>query len=173
MRRSEIISSLKRPDYQSKFITRYQKAGDIANQLLRAEYNSRDVSRELVKYFKSPGDDLRTCKKLWIFLRTKLTYIAEPKSDQTAKTINRFIVDGFGDCKHYATTAVGVLNACKIPTWFVLVSQNKNNKTPGHAYACSMVNGEIIVIDPCRSSFNSECRHFYKYNIAPIKILKG
>lgn len=151
-----------------ELISKYQTAKEIIEQLQRAEYNSRSVSKKLVPFFKK-FDQRETCETVWYFLRKRITYNAEPPKDQTAKTINRFIVDGVGDCKHYATASVGILNACGIPAWFVFVSQNKFSKTPTHAYCCAMVNKKVVVIDPCRESFDSECRHYYKYNVAPIR----
>jgi hypothetical protein len=151
-----------------ELITKSQTAKQIMQQMRRAEFNSRETSKKLSKFFKK-RDEMETCELVYVYLRKTILYSAEPREDQTAKTINRFIVDGYGDCKHYATASVGILNACGIPAWFVLVSQDKRNKTPSHAYACAMVRNKVIVIDPCRNSFNSECKHFYKYNIPPKK----
>lgn len=151
-----------------EFITKYQTAKQIMQQMRRAEFNSRAVSKKLAPFFKKT-DEMETCEIVYLYLKKTILYEAEPKHDQTAKTINRFIVDGYGDCKHYATASVGILNACGIPAWFVLVSQDKKNKTPNHAYACALVRNKVIVIDPCRKSFNSECRHYFKYNIPPKK----
>lgn len=166
--RYQLIDDIKRPSGKKEFITRFQTAGDIMKQLKRAEYNSRATSKKLATFFKS-DNALTTCAKVWLFLRKEIYYNAEPNHDQTAKTINRFIVDGYGDCKHFATFAVGVLNACNIPCWFTLVGQDETVRKPNHAYATALVDKKLVVIDPCRKKFNDECKHFYKWNISPIK----
>lgn len=155
------------PDGKSQFIIQFQTAKDILKQLRRAELESRPVSKKLAKAFTEPNKK-RICNKVWYFLKKEISYEAEPKSNQTAKTINRFIKEKKGDCKHYATFAVGVLNACGIPAWFTLVGQEKGKKAPNHAYCTAMVDNELIIIDPCRKQFNDECRYYYKWNKYPL-----
>lgn len=162
------IAALARPKFKSERITQFQTAEEIREQLQRAEYESRPFSRKVAKFFKK-SSDYETCRNLWRWLRENINYTKEPRERQTAKTIERFIVDGYGDCKHYATTSVGVLNACGVPAWFVLAGQHLGDKRPNHAYACALVDGKIVVIDPCRKQFDSECRHYYKWQYPPIK----
>jgi len=145
-----------------------QTAMDILKQMRKAEYNSRATSKKLASQIKA-ADPYTTCKRMYSFLKHGMNYRKEPASRQTAKEIKRYLSDGFGDCKHYATTSVGILNACGIPAWFVLVSQSKYRKSPNHAYCCAMVNNEVLVIDPCRPSFNNECTYFFKYDLPPIR----
>lgn len=167
LNRSNIYSRIKPSDGKAKHITTFQNAREIVQTLKKAEYNSRKVSKQLAPYFCEP-DPKATAAKVWYFLRTQIKYYAEPKTDQTAKEINRFIKDGTGDCKHFATFAVGVLNACGIKTWFTFVGQDKNQKKPNHAYATALINNELITIDPCRKRFNSECKYWYKWDIPRI-----
>ena len=105
-------------------ISGHQTATQIFQQMSRAEKNSRGQSMRIAKQFKGKSQ-LNTAKGVYNFLRNGMIYEKEAKNKQTAKEIRRYIADGYGDCKHYATFAVGVLNACKIPTWFVLVSQHQ------------------------------------------------
>jgi hypothetical protein len=166
--RYDIIGAIERPNGNREFITGMQTAKDIVRQMKRAEYNSRRDSKKLAKFFGT-DDELKTCKRLWAFLRNEIYYNAEPLHDQNAKTISRFIRDGYGDCKHFAITSVGVLNACGIPAFFTLAGQEYGVKKPNHAYCTALVGNKEIVIDPCRKNFNTECKHFYKWTVSPIK----
>jgi len=157
-----------KPTGKRELISKYQSATQIIRQLRRAELNSRETSRRLVPFFKSQNKR-KTCERVWKFLRVHIEYVREPMEDQTAKTINRFLKDRKGDCKHYATTSVGILTACGIPSWFVLVSQKWYRTSPNHAYCCALVDNKIVVIDPCKKTFDNECKHFYKYNYSPRK----
>lgn len=165
---SQVRQTAGQPNYKSQRITNRQTSADIIKQMRRAEYNSRDTSKRLVKVFKQPSKK-ETCRVIHNYLRNGLRYQKEPKHRQTAKEIRRYISDGYGDCKHYAVTAVGILNACGIPAWFVLVSQHWLRPTVNHAYCCALVDNQLIVIDPCRISFNSECKYFKKYNYSPFR----
>lgn len=164
---SRKFGGLPLPDGKRELVKRFQSADDITKQMRRAEYNSRTTSKKLSEYFKA-DDKMKTCKRVWVFLRQNVQYNREPAHDQTAKTISRYLVDGYGDCKHYATTIVGILNACKIPAWFVLISQKKS-KVPNHAYAAAYVNGQIVIIDPCKDRFGSEATYTRKFHIPPVK----
>lgn len=158
------------PDGKREKITEFQTANDICKQLQRAEYNSRALSKKLATFFKK-SSDYETCRFIWAWLIKNIIYKAEPDTDQNAKTIARFIVDKYGDCKHYATAAVGVLNACGIPTYFSIVAQDeKKPKKPNHIYAISIVNGKQVIIDPCRKhKFDDECQYITKWSCQPIK----
>lgn len=152
---------------KDEFICSFQDVRDITKQLKRAEVASRKFSRKLVPFFVDP-DKKKTCAKVWAFLREYIEYEAEPREKQTAKTIPRFFVEQKGDCKHYSISSVGILLACGIPAWFSVVRQS-DDMNRWHVYASALVDNEVIVIDPCRVKFNSECRYNKKYSIAPIK----
>lgn len=154
-------------DGKKKFIVAYQNAQDIAKEIRTCEYLSRGFAKKLVPFFQK-DDKEKVCLLVWRFLREYIDYKAEPKEFQTGKTIARFFVDQKGDCKHYATTAVGILNACNIPAWFVVVRQSETDRTKFHAYCQALVENRIVTIDPCRKNFDSECRYAKKYSIQPI-----
>lgn len=152
---------------RDEFICQFQNASDITRVIRRAEYESREFAKKLVPFFKK-NDDERTCELVWLFLRKYIRYQAEPKEKQTGKTIARFLLDQKGDCKHYSTTSTGILNACGIPAWFVVVRQSDIDRSKFHAYCQALVGSKIVTIDPCRKSFDSECKFVKKYSIHPI-----
>ncbi|MEO5350753.1 MAG: transglutaminase-like domain-containing protein [Magnetococcus sp. YQC-3] len=153
-----------KPNYKAQHITTFQNASQIITQLKRAEKESRPTAQQLAKYF-CEADKYKTAQKVWYFLRNEIFYEAEPKNDQTAKTVKRFLADATGDCKHFATFAVSVLNACGIPCWFTFVGQFKDQMKPNHAYATCLINGKRVVIDACRKYFNSPPDYYYKWEI--------
>jgi len=148
-------------------VSTFQDAKTIIKNLQRAEYESRSFSKKLKPIFICDSK-LKICKKVWYVLRKYFEYDAEPPSKQTAKTLQRYIVDRKGDCKHYATASVGILLQCGVPAWFTYIRQIPNDKTKGHIYCSALVNGQVVVIDPCRKVFNSEAKYIYKKNIAPL-----
>lgn len=152
---------------RDEFVCAFQNATDITKIIRRSEFESRMFAKKLVPFFKK-NDDEKTCELVWRFLREYIEYGAEPKEKQTGKTIARFFLDKKGDCKHYSTTSVGILNACGIPAWFVVVRQSDNDRSRFHAYCQALVNKKIVTIDPCRKKFDSECEFVKKYSIQPI-----
>lgn len=156
---------IKAPDGKREQITMFQNAKEIIQQMMRAELNSRGTSKKLAALFREPTARA-TAAKVWYFMRNELKYVAEPQEEQTAKTIRKIIADAKkgNDCKHYATFAVGVLNACGIPTIFTLAGQDVRRRKPNHAYATSIIDGKRVVIDACRKYFDSECEHYYRWD---------
>lgn len=154
---------IKKPDGRREHIVTFQNAKQIVQQMMRAELDSRATSKKLATIFKEP-EQKTTAAKVWYFLKNEIQYEAEPSDDQTAKTIRRFLSDKKGDCKHYATFAVGVLNACGIKTWFTFVGQDPTKKKPNHTYATALIDGKRVIIDPCRSRFNSEPQYYYRWD---------
>lgn len=162
--RRQLKQSIGAPNYKARHVSTFQNAGEIIRELKRAEKESRPTSEILAKYFCEP-DKYKTAAKVWYFLRNEIFYQAEPKNDQTAKTLKRFLADATGDCKHFATFTVGVLNACGIPCWFTFVGQYKHLKKPNHAYATALIDGKFVTIDACRKYFNSAPDYYYKWDI--------
>jgi len=155
-------------DRKNQFITYFQNANDIAKELRRSEIESRKFAKQVKKFFKK-NDDEETCEFVWRFLRVYIRYKAEPPERQTGKTIPRFFVDKTGDCKHYSIASVGILNACGIPAWFSVVRQSETDKTRFHAYCSALIGNKVVIVDPCRTKFDSECYFVKKYNFSPIK----
>ena len=168
MMRSELGRAMPTPQMKSVLITKNQSAEDIARLLLFAEKQSRAYIPKLLPFFEDK-DAILCCKKVWYFLRNNINYVKEPPARQTAKTINRLVSDGFGDCKHYATFSVCVLRALGIPCVFRLASFTHGNTNPTHAYCVAFVNGEEIYIDACIKKFDNECAYKYKHDIKPAK----
>lgn len=167
MQRTELKNIIDRPNYKSEHIATFQNAKEIIAQLKRAELESRRTSAQLAKVFNE-SDKMNVAAKVYYFLRHQIFYKAEPKSNQTAKTISRFVNDATGDCKHFSVFAVGVLNACGIPAWFTFIGQFKDNKRPNHAYCTCLIDNKPVIIDPCRKYFNSEARYFYKWDVKRV-----
>lgn len=172
-----MIGKYIKPDMKREVISQFQTADQIIAQLRRAEFNSREFCKKVAPFFKKKTQ-LETAAYLHEWLRKNMPYQREPVEDQTARTIPRFFYDNLrkdkskkshGDCKHYATTCVGILNACGIPAWFSLAGQDKTKKKPNHAYCTAYIDGKLVTVDACKKVFGSECRHFYKWNYAPIK----
>lgn len=166
MNREILSRKLPRPQYKDEKLCEFQTSADIARALRRAEYNSRLHSKKLAPFFKT-SNDAKTCYRVWNFLRENIIYERESKRKQTAKEINRFLYEGFGDCKHYATFCVGVLNACGIPAFFSLISQKREfPNRPNHIYCVALIDNELIVVDGTKFKFNSEASYIKKWVFA-------
>lgn len=154
-------------DMREKKIVNRQNAGDIVKLLLICDYNSRPYKEILKKYFDE-GDELKTCQKIWAWMKKNIQYRKEPPSRQTGKTIGRILNDKYGDCKAFATFCVACCKACDIPVNFRLASYKWNDKTPTHIYAVAKINGRQVVIDGVLNRFDYEAPYKYAYDVKPL-----
>ena len=161
---AQIFNSVEAPNYRKQHIATFQNTKQIVEALRTAELDSRPTSKRLAVVFNE-SNKKAVAAKVWYFLRNEIFYFAEPPEDQNAKSLRRFLADKTGDCKHFATFAVGVLNACGIPAWFTFVGQDPDKKKPNHAYCTALIDGKKYTIDPCRKYFNSQCDYFYRWDI--------
>lgn len=168
MSRAALREIIPAPNYQTRLITKNQSAKDIAALLLVAERNSRVYVKKLLPFFDAKTEK-EVAYKVWYFLRNNINYVKEPPSRQSAKTINRIISDGFGDCKHYSIFAVCILRAFGMDANFRLAGFTYDDKSPTHAYAVVFVGDRKIIIDPCIKRFNEECSYKHVYNIKPLQ----
>jgi hypothetical protein len=162
-------SSIPSPEFRNKLIKKDQTTTDIAKLMLSCEFKSRADVKKIIHFFYNKNLTVpEICFRVWKYLRENIKYIKEPSDKQTAKTINRIIYDGFGDCKHYSIFAVGILKCLGIPVRFRLVSFERYKKSPSHAYAVAKIKGKEIIIDACIDQFNKESSYSYKFDVSPI-----
>jgi len=168
MNRASLRRNMPAPQYRAILVKKNQTANDIAKLLRIAELDSRKYVGKIIKFFEAKTR-VESCKLVWYFLRNNITYNKEPASLQSAKTINRLMADGFGDCKHYSIFSVCILRALKIPCVFRLASFNYYDATPTHAYCVAFINGQEVCIDACIKNFDDECSYKYITDIKPLK----
>lgn len=152
------------PKFRKEIIKGSQTAGNIAEQLKRAIYESKEASNLIAYKFKG-GTKLESCKNLYNYCRKFITYQRESDKLQTAKTVPVILHDKKGDCKHYTIFCCSVLKSLGITTYMRLISQNFYNSEPNHVYCVAVINGEEIIVDPCMKLFNNEANYKYKYNL--------
>ena len=142
------MAEISQPDFKSYKISKNQTTKDILKGITKAINDSKEDSKILAEKFRSK-DPVKSCEKVWHYLKDNLQYIREGENDQTSKTIARLIkFDKYGDCKHYTIFSYAILDALKIPVFMRLVSQKILNKEPTHIYTYALINGKEYIIDP-------------------------
>jgi transglutaminase-like putative cysteine protease len=140
-------------NFRNQKIKDFQQAHDITAQLKRAVYESLPAARKIAKRFEATTPE-RTAFNVYSWIRQNFVYNREPASDQTAKTINRFLSEGFGDCKHFSTFSAAIFKALNMPVYFRVIDQTGRFN---HIYTVLKYPGkEPIIIDGVFHYFNSE-----------------
>ena len=144
-----------------KKVSDYQSASDICALLLKAVRNSATQARQIAPYFNT-GDPVSTCEKLYTWTRQNLVYDQEPNTDQTAKTLGRFLADGYGDCKHYSVFNASILKALGYPVYFRVIDQIGRWN---HIYTVVKLPRQTIICDSVYPYFNQEANYLKKQDI--------
>ena len=158
------MAEISQPNFKSIKISKNQNTNDIVKGIAKAINDSKKDSLILAEKFKSK-DPVKSCEKVWHYLKNNLQYIREGENDQTSKTIPRLIYDKYGDCKHYTIFSSSILRALGIKTHLRLISQNFYDAEPTHIYTIAVVRGKEVIVDACMKNFDNEAQYKYKYNL--------
>lgn len=164
------MSNILEPNFRAVRISKNQNIKDIVKGITRAINESKEASKILAEKFYDK-DKVKSCEKVWHYLKKNLQYIREGKDEQTSKTLPRLIFDKYGDCKHYTIFSYAILQELGIPVFMRLVSQKILNKEPTHIYTYAIINGKEYIVDPVMNDFNQECKYNYKCDLTLNKAM--
>lgn len=151
-----------RAEFQDRRIKEAQSAEDITALLLYAVRNSMPQARKIAAKFKGATPE-ETAFKIWEWTRKNLVYDREPNTKQTAKTVSRFLADGFGDCKHFSTINAAIFKALDMPVYFRVIDQIGRYN---HIYTVLKYPGKkTIYVDSVYPYFNAETTYNHHKDI--------
>jgi len=152
------------PKYKGEraLIRRRQSIQDIMHDLLHKHKKNAADCDKIAKFFWR-GSARATAEYLYDFCRDNIDYKIEDTLHQSVKTIAGILVEGEGDCKHYAQFIVGIccaLNRMGYPIRakyrFAIYDNTPgaDGVKSGHVFAVVMDNGQEIWTDPVLSTFD-------------------
>lgn len=143
-------------------------------QLVKRKQSVNDIMREIINGHKDfaadydkialsfDGKNVRQiCDRLYSFLKRKVQYRMEPEARQTVKSPGAILAQGYGDCKHYASFAGGVLDALnrrgrKINWQYRFASYSFFTPEPEHIFTVVKDGNREIWIDPTPGAENTK-----------------
>jgi len=164
----EILATL--PPYQDKWvvITTRQSVRDIIRQMCEAHQSTAHYydNFSMMFYAESPDD---IAENIYWFCKDNIKYREEPEESQTSALPTGFLTRGYGDCKHYALFAAGILDSIARLTgmdikWnYCFASYKEDEKTPYHVFVTVDTMTGPLWIDPTPGSDSQEpCWLLYK-----------
>jgi hypothetical protein len=170
MNRNVILSRLQ--PYQKKQILLYnnQSTNDIIHVLLNAHKIYENEYDKICSYFWA-GDQYRTAKNIFQFLKKNVPYKIEADTRQTVKS-PAAILSMPGDCKHYSQFIGGIFDALcrkgiKINWAYRFANYRLFGSIPHHVFCVIKYNGGEIWIDPVLMSFNYKKPYTNKIDRTP------
>lgn len=152
--REQLLGML--PEYQDAWVLVHpdQSVKDIIFEVLDAHREFAPYYDNIALYFDRDTVD-ETCEAIFDFLKRNIKYKEEKEEDQTSTLPTGLLIRGYGDCKHYAGFAAGVLDGInrlsknKIDFCYRFASYSFFNKTPHHVFVVVKdKDGSEIWIDP-------------------------
>lgn len=150
--KNEVLSRL--PEYQDKWflVTKNQEISDIINEMMEAHRTYAPYYDRIAFLFYDPDID-KLCDNLFSFVQKNIRYEEESDKQQTTKLPSGMLLDGKGDCKHYASFIAGVLGAlkragCDLNYCYRFASYRIFDKEPHHVFVVVFDKDEEHWIDP-------------------------
>lgn len=166
--RKKIISILPEPNYRAKLISGWQNTNDIV-KAIQNQHSENLQAANKIKHLFCADDERTTARNIFDFLKYEIEYRVEPATKQTTKTLQRFIHDGYGDCKHFALFANTILQQCGYKGLYRF-SGYRDKQNVQHVY--SYLPNTNTILDAVLPSFDTEKPYKIKkdYNMSLYKL---
>lgn len=129
-----------------------QSVPDIIDEIVNSHYGNEAFYNKIALFFNAPTAQ-EICDNIYDFERENIEYREETKDVQTVRVPQGILNSGFGDCKHFASFAGGVLSGIsrltgkKIDWCYRFVSYQLLKKEPYHVFVVVFDRGREIWID--------------------------
>ena len=166
--RSQIIKLLPAPNYQAKLINGWQNTNDIV-KAIQIQHIENLKAANKIKHLFCDKDERTTARNIFDFLKNEIQYKVEPAEKQTTKSLQRFINDGFGDCKHFSLFAGAILQQCGFKPLYRFAGY-RDRQNVQHVY--TYLPKSNTVLDAVLPSFDTEKTPTIKkdYNMSLYKL---
>lgn len=130
-----------------------QEVPDIIKQIVRAHKANEQYYNSIALYFDADTVP-EICDNIYDFLKENVEYREEGMQAQTTAVPQGILSRGYGDCKHYASMAGGILSALqrltsKRFTWhYCFASYNITQPMPYHVFVIVTYDHKQYWIDP-------------------------
>lgn len=167
----------KLPPFLHRYTTikKNQSVFDIVKEVLAAhEIFASDYDRITADFDFGSNEEI--ARRLFNFLKSNVAYEIESEESQTTKSPSALLVQGIGDCKHYAGFIAGVLDALtrrgrKINWNYRFASYNLFDSEPGHVFVILHDKGKEFWIDPVLKIFNERLEPTFVLDKKPKQML--
>lgn len=176
------ISSMLPYQGTSKVLVQDHDTDDIMKGLVYKHYKHYSDYDKISELFWA-GTPERTAANIFKYLKNNVIYEIEPAEDQTVKSPGAITKDMFGDCKHYASFANGVL--CSLSRKGYPIKDVRfrysgydymNPKDLHHVFSVLVDDGKEYWIDPVLPNFNNRKQYVVskdKSLIMPLHEISG
>lgn len=167
------------PGYNERFelVKQNQQTSDIISLINKMHYENRKNYDAICEHFWK-GNVEDTARGLFDFLKEHVEYDIEPEDTQTVKTPSAILHSGHGDCKHYASFIVGVVDALRRKGYPVLGAYmyiNNEDKSNNYHHVFGVVkdtrNGKEYFTDPIYNVFNKR-KKYLASKVVPMALYK-
>lgn len=129
-----------------------QSVSDIIAEIKRSHKIAAPYYDKIALYFDDDDVD-RICKSLYQFCKKYIHYSEESEDEQSSKLPMAMLIEGHGDCKHYAGFSAGVLDALNrtgknIDWCYRFASYKIDQRNPHHVFVVVRDRDDEIWIDP-------------------------
>jgi len=157
-----LATNIGKPDYNNNLNTAIGINSDIIKTINGNFNKAVEETKKIAPQFLG-ANYLDTCKNIWDFLKTNITYKKDPTGFQLIKLPRRFLAEASGDCKSYSLFTAAVLkNLYPKDEIFLRYASYNNINIPTHVYTIIKIKDKKIIVDAVYNKFNKEKEYKYK-----------
>lgn len=166
--RQKIQRILPEPQYRAKLVSGWQNTEDIVKAIQQQHIENLQNANK-IKHLFCDRDERTTARNIFNFLKQEIEYRVEPAERQTTKSLQRFVADGYGDCKHFAIFANTILQSCGFKPIYRF-SGYRDRRNVQHVY--TYLPSTNTVLDAVLPAFDTEKPYTIKkdYNMSLYKL---
>ena len=145
-----------KPDGKKEIIKRNYVTKDIQTLIIYADqYNATKGYVKKIAHLLRGRNDKETIHNIYKFIRLNVAYVKDEQNNDTVKTVNATLYDGFGDCKVMTGLGGALCRELGIPYKIRFTSYDNNNRV-SHVYIVALADGKEVILDPVYWMFNRE-----------------
>lgn len=149
------------PDGVRDVIKKNYVTTDIQTLIIYGDsYNAeRRFVQKIAKLLRG-ANDKETCRNIYNFVRLNVRYVKDSLNNDTVKTANVTLFDGYGDCKSMTLLTGAILRELNIP-YKIRFASYDGSKRVTHVYTVAKADGQDVIIDCVYWIFNSQVAYTY------------
>lgn len=118
-------------------------------------------------------EDYETLRNIWKFVKSNLTYKADPRGKEVVKSPAALFSIGKGDCKSFSISEVALLRALGFKGIRYRFAAYDGGRDVTHVYVVCKLNSKDVILDAVHSKFDEEVGYSMKKDIPAARGISG
>lgn len=135
---------------------------EIIKVILKADKESAQWTEDFAPLMRK-GEDYKTLKSIWEFVRRNIRYVADRTGYEKIKSPGATWASRYADCKGMSVFVGSLLRNLGYEFYYKVVFYDKDRPEQGHIYPVAILEDCEVIIDAVHYRFNDEVPYWKGY----------